>query len=479
MTAARRDGDANDARKPRATANVQRKARRPYKQVQPLPVASNTTAFPPATLAAPALTTSTVAAPLPALDAMKAAKSASTTAATAPLAAHASAPLATTAPVAAATAVAPPLKTGDSGVAAAQVAGTFGMHTAAHPHLPHAGLFQFPYALSVPGAMAAYTHGRPMAFVNGANGPQFIPVDVLAQTALHYRAVQAAHAAQVAQAAQVAHAAQVAQARAAHAAHAARLAHAAHAAHAAQMSRAAAAKTGRGGAAHQAGRAAEQTKAEVILGSAGGGDHVTQSTASAPNKGGAEMQGVTTQTSRAEDDDCKDSGSLGDNRDAEVDAAAGSAAEGRANDAVGQGTSSANGCGADTEGAESGSCGFGAEYSSDGLGSGRKKRRREMLERSGCSGEQARENRARALKRLREKKLVRSQATTVRYACRKRIAMVRPRVNGRFATKEEVEEERRRGEMAGEEEGIGEDGVGDALIADEGMGAGKGLEMEG
>lgn len=76
----------------------------------------------------------------------------------------------------------------------------------------------------------------------------------------------------------------------------------------------------------------------------------------------------------------------------------------------------------------------------ESAGNSRKKRRRQMLERSGCSEEQARENRARALKRLRQKKTVRSQSGTVRYACRKRIAMVRPRVNGRFATKEEVEQ---------------------------------------
>lgn len=74
------------------------------------------------------------------------------------------------------------------------------------------------------------------------------------------------------------------------------------------------------------------------------------------------------------------------------------------------------------------------------VGGSRKKRRRQLLERSGCTEEQARQNRAHALKRLRQKKTLRSQQSTVRYACRKRIAMVRPRVNGRFATKEEVEE---------------------------------------
>ncbi|PXF46365.1 Zinc finger protein CONSTANS-LIKE 1 [Gracilariopsis chorda] len=79
----------------------------------------------------------------------------------------------------------------------------------------------------------------------------------------------------------------------------------------------------------------------------------------------------------------------------------------------------------------------------DAIGGSRKKRRRQMLERSGCTVEQARENRARALKRLRQKKSMRTQGNSVRYACRKRIAMVRPRVNGRFATKEEVEEVRR------------------------------------
>lgn len=74
------------------------------------------------------------------------------------------------------------------------------------------------------------------------------------------------------------------------------------------------------------------------------------------------------------------------------------------------------------------------------LSASRKKRRRQLLERSGCSQQEAKENRARALKRLRQKKTFRSQQqNTVRYACRKRIALVRPRVNGRFATKEELE----------------------------------------
>lgn len=76
----------------------------------------------------------------------------------------------------------------------------------------------------------------------------------------------------------------------------------------------------------------------------------------------------------------------------------------------------------------------------DVVGGSRKKRRRQLLERSGCSEEQARQNRAHALKRLRQKKTLRTQQSTVRYACRKRIAMVRPRVNGRFATKDEVKE---------------------------------------
>lgn len=81
----------------------------------------------------------------------------------------------------------------------------------------------------------------------------------------------------------------------------------------------------------------------------------------------------------------------------------------------------------------------------DVVGGSRKKRRRQLLERSGCSEEQARQNRAHALKRLRQKKTLRTQQSTVRYACRKRIAMVRPRVNGRFATKEEVKECQRTG----------------------------------
>lgn len=76
----------------------------------------------------------------------------------------------------------------------------------------------------------------------------------------------------------------------------------------------------------------------------------------------------------------------------------------------------------------------------EAIGGSRKRRRRQLLERSGCSEEQARQNRAHALSRLRQKKTLRSQQGKVRYACRKRIAMVRPRVNGRFATKEEVEE---------------------------------------
>ncbi|CDF32361.1 unnamed protein product [Chondrus crispus] len=76
----------------------------------------------------------------------------------------------------------------------------------------------------------------------------------------------------------------------------------------------------------------------------------------------------------------------------------------------------------------------------EAIGGSRKRRRRQLLERSGCTEEQARQNRAHALTRLRQKKTLRSQQSKVRYACRKRIAMVRPRVNGRFATKEEVEE---------------------------------------
>lgn len=77
--------------------------------------------------------------------------------------------------------------------------------------------------------------------------------------------------------------------------------------------------------------------------------------------------------------------------------------------------------------------------------SARKRRRRQTADGNMCSVEQARRNRARALERLREKKSLRKYAKTVRYACRKKIAMVRPRVNGRFATKEEVEHYRRSG----------------------------------
>lgn len=82
---------------------------------------------------------------------------------------------------------------------------------------------------------------------------------------------------------------------------------------------------------------------------------------------------------------------------------------------------------------------------SDGASGLRKRRRRQPHEDSICTGEQARRNRALALVRLRQKKSIRSYEKTVRYACRKKIAMVRPRVNGRFATKEEVEECRRSG----------------------------------
>lgn len=77
---------------------------------------------------------------------------------------------------------------------------------------------------------------------------------------------------------------------------------------------------------------------------------------------------------------------------------------------------------------------------------GSRKRRRRMAAGDGpVSDEEARANRAKAMIRLKEKKSVRSYEKTVRYACRKKIAMVRPRVNGRFATKEEVEQFQRTG----------------------------------
>lgn len=56
-------------------------------------------------------------------------------------------------------------------------------------------------------------------------------------------------------------------------------------------------------------------------------------------------------------------------------------------------------------------------------GRGRKKRRRQMLDQSECSAEEAQRNRARAMDRLREKKRMRNQSPLVRYACRKRIAV--------------------------------------------------------
>jgi hypothetical protein len=74
-----------------------------------------------------------------------------------------------------------------------------------------------------------------------------------------------------------------------------------------------------------------------------------------------------------------------------------------------------------------------------------KKRRRLLMERAGCSADEARRNRAAAIERLRVKKRLRSFDHKVRYACRKKIALVRPRINGRFATKEEVREAARMG----------------------------------
>lgn len=53
--------------------------------------------------------------------------------------------------------------------------------------------------------------------------------------------------------------------------------------------------------------------------------------------------------------------------------------------------------------------------------------------------ERARQCRAEALVRFRKKKAIRSFGRKVRYECRKRIATTRPRVNGRFAKKSDVE----------------------------------------
>lgn len=74
-----------------------------------------------------------------------------------------------------------------------------------------------------------------------------------------------------------------------------------------------------------------------------------------------------------------------------------------------------------------------------------KKRRQLAVDRAGCSADQAKLNRAAALQRLRAKKNKRNFDYKIRYACRKRIALVRPRINGRFATKEEVAEAKRLG----------------------------------
>jgi CCT motif len=74
-----------------------------------------------------------------------------------------------------------------------------------------------------------------------------------------------------------------------------------------------------------------------------------------------------------------------------------------------------------------------------------KKRRRLAMERAGCSAVQAKLNRAAAIQRLRAKKALRSYEYRVRYDCRKKIALVRPRINGRFATKDEVAEAKRLG----------------------------------
>eukprot|EP00172_Hildenbrandia_rubra_P002907 Plantae.Rhodophyta-Hildenbrandia_rubra.ctg41434.p1 GENE.Plantae.Rhodophyta-Hildenbrandia_rubra.ctg41434~~Plantae.Rhodophyta-Hildenbrandia_rubra.ctg41434.p1 ORF type:complete len:274 (-),score=68.30 Plantae.Rhodophyta-Hildenbrandia_rubra.ctg41434:767-1588(-) len=67
------------------------------------------------------------------------------------------------------------------------------------------------------------------------------------------------------------------------------------------------------------------------------------------------------------------------------------------------------------------------------------KKRKKLTVPFECPALQAKKNRAAAIKRLRQKKLLRTFNTKVRYQCRKKIALHRPRVRGRFATKEEVE----------------------------------------
>ena len=67
------------------------------------------------------------------------------------------------------------------------------------------------------------------------------------------------------------------------------------------------------------------------------------------------------------------------------------------------------------------------------------KRRKKVIVPHECPAVQAKKNRAEAIKRLKQKKLMRTFNKKVRYQCRKKIALHRPRVRGRFATKEEVE----------------------------------------
>lgn len=350
-----------------------------------------------------------------------------------------------------------------------------------------AGLLSYTYPfshpfLTTPEAMAY--HGRPVNFVNGANGAQMIPMDLLTQaTAIHYRnAIQAAqvaygaqHAAQV-HAAQV-HAAQV-QAAQVHAAHVqvaqARAAHAARfvqaqASNVAHVPKCAEASQETGAVPKskfpQAGKASYPERTENTGDRTGGLEHATVANhiprPSGVSKRSRPGSGGRAGTSQQEDKNLAPGvDSVMDDGKSEpiVDAAMGNNKHNNnksrmelQSDECERGSNQklygADGVDSD-EDVDDECDSRPADETVNGLllsGSSQKTWQLQMMERSSRLEVQARENRARAKKRLQEKKSVRGQALTVRYACRKRIAMIRPRVNGRFATKEEVEENDRKG----------------------------------
>lgn len=378
-------------------------------------------------------------------------------------------------------------------------------------HALAAGMLPYPYPmpppfLTTPEAMAY--QGRPMAFVNGAQGAQLIPMDFFTQaTAMHYR--NAMQAAQVAYGAQHAHAVyesqQAAQVRAAQVqvaqAHAAQ-AQAAHIAQVAQMQAAHAAQAAKVAQPRQDtqpkqggqivlpshnGKSSLDNKVENVVSPATTVDS-SQGTnvrnivmAGSVSKGGknsrraryTKQSNVRAAFQSLTKENAKDKGTmevdyslrpkaLEEEAGFEIDldgedmscenASDGNCVEAcdeemeRDTDEEQGEESSAHWDKNDEEGTESQSELCDTMDDSMVTDSSRRKRRLLMLERTGCSEEQARENRARARQRLQQKKSARGQPLTVRYACRKRIAMVRPRVNGRFATKEEVEENNRKAE---------------------------------